>query len=343
MGAVTQSVPALVLVHDDVEPPVKTVLDALVRANNLVEAFSGEHGAEQVVCGLGGCGRTHNFPNAGNFSDGGQTGPIMVVLQPTDIGGDHGHAGFDAAVIPLDDGFAHAGPALWIVERRAYVIVQGALVAPQGQGIVAALVDDRAGDLALVVERVRGHDCALQRKHIEQLQHSSNLVGLGIGGGLREHHALLTAPDTDRVQRRLFAGAIERTAQNLAIDCRDTFNLPGKARHEPLKGNTELCWVKLTEQPAERGMAGQAVGQLEKAAQKRLLRLREQCHINSTSVATQHRAQGRQQKFMEVVQSSVAASWILTILSTRRKFIQHSKPLGIFTTSDTRTCAYAHS
>jgi hypothetical protein len=38
------------------------------------------------------------------FADGGQTGPLMIVLQPFDVSADRGRAGLDAAVIGLDVG-----------------------------------------------------------------------------------------------------------------------------------------------------------------------------------------------------------------------------------------------
>ena len=75
----------------------------------------------------------------------------------------------------------------------------------------------------------------------------------------------------------------------------DTFDLLGKTRHEPLKRDAELCRVELAEQSAERVMAGQTIGQLEEAAQERLLRLRKQRHVPSPLATAQHRAQGDHQ------------------------------------------------
>ena len=108
--------------------------------------------------------------------------------------------------------------------------MQRALVALQRQDIVAALIDDLLGDVALAVERVDGHDRALEREHLQQLRHRGDLVGLGVGGDLRQHQALLAAPGADHVQRRLAAGAIERAAQHLAVDCHNTLTLLGKLR-----------------------------------------------------------------------------------------------------------------
>ena len=55
MGSVSQTASVLILVEDDVEPPVQPIFDAPMRANNLVEAFGRQSGAEQVIGGLGRC------------------------------------------------------------------------------------------------------------------------------------------------------------------------------------------------------------------------------------------------------------------------------------------------
>src|SRR5208283_347801 len=39
VGTVSQTAPVLILVHDDIEPPVQPIFDAPMRANDFVEAF----------------------------------------------------------------------------------------------------------------------------------------------------------------------------------------------------------------------------------------------------------------------------------------------------------------
>src|SRR3954447_8739202 len=90
--------------------------------------------------------------------------------------------------------------------------------------------------------------------------------------------ALLAAPRADHVQGRLAAGAIEGAAQNLAVNRHDTLNRIGETGHEPLEGSTEPLRIEQPEQPTEGVMAGQAVLQLEKAAQKGLFRFRKPLH-----------------------------------------------------------------
>ena len=42
VGSVAQPGPVLILVHDDIQPPVQPVFDAPVLTDDLVEAFSGQ-------------------------------------------------------------------------------------------------------------------------------------------------------------------------------------------------------------------------------------------------------------------------------------------------------------
>ncbi len=100
----------------------------------------------------------------------------MGLLQPADAGRDRGGARLDAAVIGIQSWRRRDGVAGRIVEKQDGVIVQCALVLLQRQGIVAALIGDLGGDRALAVERVRGHDRALQRQHRQQFGHRGDLV-----------------------------------------------------------------------------------------------------------------------------------------------------------------------
>ena len=106
--------------------------------------------------------------------------------------------------------------------------MQRGLIAFQRQGIIAALIDDLLSDGALAVERVHGHDRALQRQHRQQFRHRGDLVRLRIRSDLAQHHALLAAPGADHVQGRFAAGLVVRAAQNLAIDRDNALTLPRK-------------------------------------------------------------------------------------------------------------------
>ena len=82
----------------------------------------------------------------------------MVFDQPRDVSRDRGGAGFDAAMIGLDDRRGGDRFAGRIVEMQHNVVMKRSLISLQGQGVVAALIDDLLGDGALAIERVGGHD-----------------------------------------------------------------------------------------------------------------------------------------------------------------------------------------
>jgi hypothetical protein len=55
------------------------------------------------------------------------------------------------------------------------------------------LIDDLLSNFALTVERVDRNNGAFEGKHSQQLGYGSDLIGLGIGGDLPQHHLLLAA------------------------------------------------------------------------------------------------------------------------------------------------------
>jgi len=66
--------------------------------------------------------------------------------------------------------------------------------------------------------------------------------------------------------------------------------LLGELRHKPLKRIAKLIRIEIAEQAAEGVVTGKAVGQSEKAAQKRLLGLGKHSHIHRTLAAAKHAA-----------------------------------------------------
>ena len=128
------------------------------------------------------------------------------------------------------------------------------------------------------------------------------------------------------MQRRLAAGAVERAAQNLAVDRHNPFALLGETGHEPLKRRPELFRIEHAEKPAERVMAGHAILELEKPAQERLLRLREQAHVHRALPAAQNRAHRYRQNLMKVVQRGIASARVVQTLPAFDKAIQNHLP-----------------
>lgn len=260
MGTVAQSSSVLILVHDHIQSPLEPVFHAPMLANNGVETLRRQSFAEQVVGHFGSC-FLWRLANSNHFADRPQARPLVLFLEPIDIRGNRCRAGLDSSVVGLDDGRGHGDLAVWIVQKQDHIVMQRALVTLQRQRVVTFLLYDLLRDRTLAVERVGGHDGALQRKQLQQLRHRGDLVGLGVGGYLRQHHALLAAPGTDHVQGRLATGPIERAAQDLPIDGHNALALLRKLSHEPLKRLAEPLRVQIAKQPAERVVAGQAIVQ----------------------------------------------------------------------------------
>ncbi len=175
--AVIHTGSVLVLVHDDVEAPLQSVLDAPIGAYDVVEAFPGQRRALEIIGHFGG-GLAGGFSGSDHFVDRREAGPVMVLLQPVDLGCHRGRAGLDAAMIAVHRGVDGVDLARWVVEKPDYVVVQRTLVPPQRQHVIADLRDDLPGDVAQAVERIDGDDGVLERQYLQQLRHGGDLVGL---------------------------------------------------------------------------------------------------------------------------------------------------------------------
>jgi hypothetical protein len=154
-------------------------------------------------------------------------------------------------------------------------------------------------------------------------------AGAGSGGDLRQHHALLAPPGADHVQRRLAAGAIERTPENLAIDGNNPLTGLGKRRHEALKAGAELIRIETAEQAAEGVVAGRAVRQIEELAQEKFLGLGEQGHVHRALAAAQNRAQRDDQQSVEIMQRGVPAARVVKLLKAFNEPVQRRLPAHV--------------
>jgi len=224
-----------------------------MRPDDFAQARGRDGGAQEIVGGLS-RGLQIDLARAGDFSNGLEARLLVIVLQPGDVVRNRSRAGFDAAVIGFDDGLHRDRLRGGIVEISADIVIKIALIALEGQGVIAALVDDLACDGALTVERIDRHDAALQRKHRQELGNGGDLVRLGVGGDLAQHQALPAAPGADHVQGRCGARSIERAAQHLAVDGYDALAGLAKARREGLKPLPKRFRFESPEYPGERVM-----------------------------------------------------------------------------------------
>ena len=72
-------------------------------ACDLGEATRGERRTEQVIRRLG-AGLASHFAVADHLADGGEARPLMLFLQPADVGRDGCRAGLDPAMVGIDRG-----------------------------------------------------------------------------------------------------------------------------------------------------------------------------------------------------------------------------------------------
>jgi len=83
-----------------------------------IEAFERQCDSQQVVGSLD-RGFCCDVARSNRFANGRQTRPLMI-LQPIDIGADRRRAGFNVAVIGLDDRFSGGDLAGGVIEIDAY-------------------------------------------------------------------------------------------------------------------------------------------------------------------------------------------------------------------------------
>jgi hypothetical protein len=100
---------------------------------------------------------------------------------------------------------------------------------------------------------------SFEGQHPLQLGHGRNLVGLGIGGDLRQHQPLLRAHAHTLCRADLPLARSNERRQNLAVDGRDSLQLLEKLRHKLLKRIAKLIAIQIVEQPAERVAARHTV------------------------------------------------------------------------------------
>ena len=74
------------------------------------------------------------------------------------------------------------------------------MIVLDGQHLVAALLDNRSGDVCLAAGRVDSHNLVLQVEQLQQMWDSGDLMGLGIHGDLPQGQAGLTGSGTDDLQ-----------------------------------------------------------------------------------------------------------------------------------------------
>jgi len=179
------------------------------------------------------------------------------------------------------------------------------------------LLDHLGRDHTLAVERIGGHDAALERQQLQQLRHCRDLVGLAVHSQLAQQPPMLSRPGMKHVQRRLARSFVKRAAQRFAIDRHHAAQALGKALHEADKAGLERRGIKQPaqtkrfrrEHAAEGVMAGNAMAQAKELTQARAKRcererrlgVAKQPHVRAILASAQHGAERNQQDLMQVV------------------------------------------
>jgi hypothetical protein len=70
----------------------------------------------------------------------------------------------------INRGVAGFGRSHGVVKEAADIVVQAALIALQGEHVIAALFGDLRSDRPLAVQRVRRDDAAFPRQHLQKLR-----------------------------------------------------------------------------------------------------------------------------------------------------------------------------
>jgi len=107
---------------------MELVLDAPVAADGGVEALGRERRAEQVIAGVR-AGSAIDLAARGDLADGREARPVVILLEPGDVGRQAGGSDLDPAMALV--GLRGAGQrGLGIVEKAPHVIVQRLLITP---------------------------------------------------------------------------------------------------------------------------------------------------------------------------------------------------------------------
>lgn len=118
-----------------------------------------------------------------NNNDAAQTAPTVLMPQPGYITDGPASTHFNATVsaVGLLDKVVVNPLVLFglrLVEKRAYVLLERRMVALEGQHVVAALIDDLAGDLALGTQRINRDNAPTDLQGRQQLRDRCDLIRL---------------------------------------------------------------------------------------------------------------------------------------------------------------------
>lgn len=230
-----------VLVKQDVENPVKVVLDAPVGAHDLEQLLGwqqarGKKVSDRVLGGLAPVGAP-----AVNATDGSDAGEAVLFRQLW-CRDDDSLSALDAAV---GDGPSLARPRRpsGLVGQCADRLEELAAIAFDSQHIVPLPIADGLRRVGPAMQGVGGDKGAVQIEQREDFERAGNLIAVG-SLPLSQCHAHAGRPDIDHMQRSSLPAAREGSAQCLTVDA--DHPLDGEALAELAQNRLQTLRVRRT-------------------------------------------------------------------------------------------------
>lgn len=186
------------------------------------------------------------------------------------------------------------------------------LIALERQHVVAALLDDLPGDLALGPHRIDRDGRAAQLQDLQHLRDGRDLVGMVRDRLLSQHEAVSLGPRTDHVQRRLAVGVVVGAAQGFAVD-RDqgALALADGGGHPLAEAGLEGERVQSSNDPPERVIGGNPMRQGQMPAQPRSFGMAEGLKLAPAFGPSDRASDGDEEDLGERVKLRAVDAWIV--------------------------------
>src|SRR6478672_6675000 len=289
-----------VLVKQDVENPVKVVLDAPVGAHDLEQLLGwqqarGKKVSDRVLGGLAPVGAP-----AVNATDGSDAGEAVLFRQLW-CRDDDSLSALDAAV---GDGPSLARPRRpsGLVEQCADRLEELAAIAFDSQHRVPLPIADGLRRVGPAMQGVGGDKGAVQIEQREDFERAGNLIAVG-SRPLSQCHAHAGRPDIDQMQRSSLPAAREGSAQCLTVDA--DHPLDGEALAEFAQNRLQTLRVQCTEDVAERIVAGNTVSELQEPPQQFQSAVAKELELGATPGASQRGSQCNDHDVQQIVSGIV--------------------------------------
>ena len=218
---------------------------------------------------------------------------------------------------------------LLLLREEPCILVQGSLIAFEGEDVVGALGEDLGGDVALTAHGVDGDDGAFDREHVEKLGNGGDFVRLGFGLHLPEHEAMIGGESRDDVDGGLTLALAGRAAQRFAINGDDAFGNADEAGGPGGEAALELLDVEGGENFAEPVVRRRAVLELGEALQQSEFGLAEPRDVDEVVRSREDRQETENQDFRQRIDHLARLSMVPQLLEIIEKNNVIENALGL--------------